>query len=265
MMEYHLSIAGERTGPHSQFYVIDRIREGVLDGRELVWRMGMDAWLPLKEVEDFSSYWPPSPEEIARVEAVHEKGPLQLQPDVPRPWMRFWARMVDYFWFTFALGMIFVALLPPSTIQWLMGETALQMVFNSLSLLLYAPLEAGFLSRFGTTPGRALLRIQIRGLDGALPSYRQALIRSLLVWAKGLGFCFLPILSLATMAWWRIRLMQKGVTSWDETCGTHVQHGQPEVWRFLALTALVGIVMVLVIVSVLMSQELQDMMRNLPK
>lgn len=262
-MEYHLSIAGERSGPHSQFKIIDQIREGVLKGDELVWRMGVPGWVPLRELDDFTSYWPPTSEELVLADAARQRARLEL--DRPRPWMRFWARMVDYFWFTFSLGMLVSAVLPAGALRWLMEATALQLVFNALTLLAFAPVEAWFLSRRGTTPGKALLRIQVRTKDGTLPTYRQALLRALRVWMMGMGFGIQQILALATMAWWRIRLLQKGTTAWDESSHTRVEHGQPEPWRLVVLGGLVALLALVMVLAVLLSQEFQEAMRSLPK
>jgi uncharacterized RDD family membrane protein YckC len=262
-MEYHLSIAGVRSGPHSQFKLIELIRAGELKGDELVWRLGVPDWVPLKSLDEFDGYWLPGPEVAAAAEVAWETVKKEL--DRPQPWMRFWARMVDYFWFTFTLGMAVRGLLPPEAIQSLMESHIAQWFFNSICLLLFAPLEAWFLSQRGTTPGKALLRIQVRNKDGGLPTYQQALIRSVQVWMKGMGFCIIPLVALITMAWWRIRLLQKGTTSWDERCHTRVEHGSPELWRFLVLAGLVSLVLVLGVITVLMSKEIQEAMRNLPK
>lgn len=262
-MEYHLSIAGDRSGPHSQFRIIEQIREGLLKGDELVWRLGVPDWVPLRELDEFDGYWPPAPDVLAAAEvAKHE---VRKELDRPRPWMRFWARMVDYFWFSFMLGLALRGLLPPETVEVLMRPGMEQLLFNSLTLLLFAPLEAWFLSQRGTTPGKALLRIQVRSLDGSLPTYQQALMRSFQVWLKGMGLCLVPVVALIAMAWWRIRLLQKGVTSWDESCLTRVEHGQPERWRMVVLAGLVTLLLVLGVVTLLMSKELLEAMRNLPK
>ncbi|WP_075087925.1 DUF4339 domain-containing protein [Verrucomicrobium spinosum] len=87
-MEYHLSIAGDRSGPHSQFRIIEQIREGLLKGDELVWRLGVPNWVPLRELDEFDGYWPPAPDVVAAAEAAKHVVPEDL--DRPRPWMRFW-------------------------------------------------------------------------------------------------------------------------------------------------------------------------------
>src|SRR5437667_8868679 len=101
-MEYHLSSAGERSGPHTQFQIIEGIREGRLQGDELVWRVGLQDWQPLRAVTEFESFWPLSEE--MRLQAEHARMLARAELDRPRPWLRFWARMLDYFWFMLVLG-----------------------------------------------------------------------------------------------------------------------------------------------------------------
>lgn len=257
-MDYHLSIAGKASGPHTQFYIIDGIREGHLKGDELLWRLGMSEWIPLKEVVEFESYWPVTEEARQKAEVARQVARAEL--DRPRPWLRFWARMVDYLWFTFTISL----LLQPfvlGNLQALMGSPVARFIpWDTALLLLYVPLESWLLSTFGTTPGRSLLRIQVRRLDGGVLTFRQALSRSFQVFLKGLALG-LPVVYFLAMAWWRLRLLHKGVTPWDETCETRVEHGEPEVWRYLVLT---GIILGVSIMGLLTLEMLAEQMRNLP-
>ncbi len=251
-MEYFITSAGERTGPHSQFNVIERIRDGTLKGDELAWHMGISEWKPLRELHEFSDYWKPTPEIIAEAEHVRQVARMAL--DTPQPWLRFWARTMDYVWFSMLFSML-LNLLLPQTSAWIeaaranlmlgqaitQAQTIFLILFPTAMFLLFVPLEALWLSRRGTTPGKSLLRIQIRRLDGALPTFHQALLRSLLVFVKGTFLCLiLPFPQLFIMSWCRIRLVQLGTTSWDEQTSLRVEHGEPEPWRYLVVAVIVG-------------------------
>jgi hypothetical protein len=122
--------------------------------------------------------------------------------------------------------------------------------WGTLLFLLYVPLEAWMLSRFGTTPGRALLRVQVRRLDGSLPSFQQALRRSFQVFIKGVALMLVPpFIQFFSMMWSRLLLEQRGVSSWDEDNETRVEHGEPETWRYLVLTGVIlGVLMTLLLV-----------------
>src|SRR4029079_10665387 len=106
--------------------------------------------------------------------------------DRPRPWLRFWARMLDRFWFFMAFGLAVNPLLG-NVVARIADVPLFQVLVDPVLLLLYVPMEAWLLSRFGSTPGRALLRVQVRRLDGSLPVFSQALRRSFQVYLKGLG------------------------------------------------------------------------------
>lgn len=261
-MEYHLSSGGGRSGPHTQFYIIDGIRDGRFTGNELVWRRGLESWLPLKEVEDFSGYWAPSPEVLEKAQAARQLARSEL--DRPQPWLRFWARVLDYTWFTLGLGIVASILLPVSAVIGIQKLAMMHVPVDALALLLYVPVEAWLLCRWGTTPGRALLRIRVRRLDNGLPDFRQALLRSFQVFIKGMGLG-LPFISLFAMAWWRLRLKEKGVAAWDEANETRVEHGEPEVWRFLVLAGILLGLALMVAVALSMSAEMMEAMSRLPK
>jgi hypothetical protein len=127
--------------------------------------------------------------------------------------------------------------------------------------LIYVPLEAWLLSSFGSTPGRALLRVQVRRLDGGLPAFSQALRRSFHVYWKGLALG-LPFISLVAMLWARQTLLQRGITPWDEANETRVEHGEPEPWRYLVLA---GIILGIAITAMLVVGRLAEEMSRLPK
>ncbi len=250
MSDYYLSIAEQRTGPHSLFYIIQGIREGRFHGAEQIWRKGMEGWKPLRELDDFTSYWPPSPEMLAQAEAARQKARTEL--DRPQPWLRFWARVIDLIWFSCALSMVLHLIAPDAVMYWAVQAARLHVPMEPFLLMLYIPVEAWLLSRYGTTPGKSLLRIQIRTLGGGLPTYSQAVRRTTHLVLKGLAFG-LPLISLVVMLWWKMRLAVHPATPWDETSETRVEHGEPEGWRYVVVT---GIVLGVALTIGLMMQQM---------
>jgi uncharacterized RDD family membrane protein YckC len=261
-MEFYLSIKGEQSGPHTQFEIIDRIREGKLHGDELVWQKGATDWLPAKQLPEFEGYWPVTPDMIAKAEEARRLARSEL--DRPQPWLRFWARMVDYLWFYAISLMILAAALPQEALAWLMKAIAAQAPVNSVLFLLFVPLEAWMLSRHGSTPGKSLLRIQVVRNDGRLPTYRQALVRSLLVFIRGYALG-LGVINLFTMSWARVSLLTRGITSWDESTELRVEHGEPEVWRIMILIAAIMTMSLGTAFVLLLNPEVKEMMQHLPK
>ena len=263
-MEYFLLIAGERQGPFSGYDILSKIREGEFKGEELVWRKGLTGWQDLRSMQEFEESWPPTPEMLAAAEEARALARLAL--DTPQPWLRFWARVVDYalflstVWFTLLLFF-------PSTFQRLLHLELQAAPVESIIIFLFAPVEAWLLSRYGSTPGKSLLRIQMRRLDGHLPTLQQAFTRSLLVFLKGIGLGF-PILALFTMTLARLRLLRRGSSSWDEQTQLRVEHGDPEAWRYGAALLLIILAfcgaMILIRQSPEVLRAMQDL-QSLPK
>ncbi len=261
-MEYHLSIEGEKSGPHSKFSLIARIRDGELPRDTLCWRKGLSDWETLGGLVDFEGCWPDGEKESNPInETVEEKG---LNFDKPRPWFRFWARALDYMWFGGLVWFLFSLLLPQEKLEWILKIALAGAPLNSLVFLCYAPIEAWMLSWRGTTPGRVLMRIHVVRNDGGLLTYEQALWRSLQVFVKGVAL-LLPIVNLFAMAWWRVQLVQKGVTPWDESSKSTVVHGELEKWRYAVLAGVIVIMVLSMALSMALSKELIEQMQSLPK
>lgn len=261
-MEYHLSIAGQKSGPHSKFSLISRIRDGELTRDVLCWRKGLSEWEPMGGLIDFEDCWPESDEPPSDLNDPVEV--IDQGSNKPRPWFRFWARMLDYMWFGGLIWMLLSLLLPPEQLEWIMQKLLAGAPLNSMVFLLYVPLEAWLLSWRGTTPGRALMRIQVVRDDGSLLTFEQALWRSFQVFIKGVAL-LLPIAHLFAMAWWRVRLMQKGTTPWDESSKSVVVHGELEKWRYGVLAVIVAIMALGMVLSMALSKELMEQMQHLPK
>ncbi len=161
-----------------------------------------------------------------------------LSYDQPRPWVRFWARLLDIADFSLfvALG-LHVA----KPLVALPGVAERSAITGLMLLLAWVLFEAMLLVTWGTTPGKWLLRIKIERRDGATVDFSDALRRSFAVWLRGLG-CGLPLISLFTMviAWDRLR--ENGQTSWDRDGGFVVSHDDIGVLRSIAATiAFLGI------------------------
>lgn len=123
-----------------------------------------------------------------------------------RPWVRFFARSMDIYLFQVIICTIFALVYPA-------------LLFNILGILIitfgWFLIEPFFLSQFGTTAGKFLLNVTVRDKNGALPSLKDAYIRTFWVLCKGLGFQ-IPIVSLFTLFFSYKRLNNTGTTAWDE-------------------------------------------------
>jgi len=204
--------------------VDDEVFRGLVDGgtidlNTLVWQEGMPDWAPLSAT-GFPSV---GGGEAVKPDEVIVPPPPEDYPSMrePRhPWRRFFARHIDI---TLA-----ILVLMSMQVGMLMG----------LAWILWIPLEALLLSRWGYTPGKRLFNVTVRRADGALLTFEEALRRTLRVWFFGLGLG-LPIVQFITMGFAYHRLTTKGITSWDATENLRVTFTPLSVIQMVILTALV--------------------------
>lgn len=147
----------------------------------------------------------------------------------PRPWIRYWARTIDYVVWGVAIGIV-IALLSISGVISNKASEALTnpLLLGMLMVFTWAFVEPIALAVFDTTVGKALLNVKLAhqsdeniskaGL-GAL--YR----RSMAVWLKGMGIGF-PLVGVITALVSYRNLKSHGETSWDRNGGFIVSHGK---------------------------------------
>ena len=112
------------------------------------------------------------------------------------PFRRYFARMLDY-----ALcNLVWIAILALLRVNPAAGgawELVLDILGTVVSLLLMLAAEPIFLSKLGTTPGKALLGLKLTRSDGSLLSYHEAARRTANVIIFGMGLN-LPVVALIT-------------------------------------------------------------------
>jgi hypothetical protein len=121
----------------------------------------------------------------------------------PRPGLRLLARLVDW---------ALIAVIPSVVVPAISG----------VIWLIWFPLEALFLSRWGYTPGKWLLGITIGDAQGPRLPFRAAFHRSAVLWAYGYGANTLFGFVTAVLAYGSLK--RDGVTYWDELDGNVVRH-----------------------------------------
>lgn len=163
--------------------------------------------------------------------------------DVPkvRPWVRYWARMVDICVFGFVAGIGLVVLFPE-----FMLDPGTDAILGMLILFLWVFVEPFVILTFGTTPGKWLLKTKILPANGSSFDYGSLLSRSAKVWWRGLGIGF-PIVSLVTLIVAYSRLSSNGITSWDRQGHFFVMHETIGAGRVVATIALLLFFFVLLI------------------
>lgn len=139
-----------------------------------------------------------------------------------RPWVRFWACVLDY-WIAGIIFGIVIGFLKPNLLKMLHKEPGISFWFGIVGIFVWVFIEPLFLSFIGTTPGKWLFKIRLVPPIGERPDYITALSRSFKVWVRELGMG-LPFISLITYLISYNDLTKKGVTSWDRDLGFTVIH-----------------------------------------
>ena len=214
----------QRNGPISEFEVIEHLRNGLIPSDTLVWHEGMADWAPASDVPELGITTQPPPLPAGTGE-IPEGMPDVYDPGVPqaRPWVRYWARMMDFFVFSILVGAV-IGFIYPAAME--INDT----IFGMILLAVYVFVEPLMLASWGTTPGKALLRVRLRRSDGKKLSYNDGLVRSLKVWIKGYGLG-IPVVSLITLITAYHKLTENGITSWDSEGDFIVRHKRIGVLR----------------------------------
>ncbi len=149
-----------------------------------------------------------------------------------RPWVRFFARIIDIWLWSFAIGVLLAIFSPQLNIT-KENDYAIGMV----GLFIWVFVEPFCLSTFGTTPGKFLLKTRLIYNAPHALTYGQALKRSAKVWWRGLAAGF-PLISLGTLIYAYRMLRANGRTTWDAEEGFRVSHGRIGTGRGLLVVAL---------------------------
>jgi hypothetical protein len=222
MRSWFYSKDGQQQGPVDEPALRHMLATGEIPPDSLVWTRELGRWRPASEVEDLRPAGAPPPIPTGELDSDEF---LPSGPQI-RPWVRYFARGIDYLAFGAFIGVVLVFAYPPA-LEWP------NFVFGFLILIVYLVVEPVLLTLFGTTPGKWLLRVRLRRADGARLSYPEALKRSLWVWVVGQA-CGVPVVQLFTNIRCYSQLTQHHTTSWDRDGGFVVAHQNPTAMRILA-------------------------------
>jgi len=196
MTTWWYSEKDNKTGPVE----IDEIKRLLLSGKistkTMIWREGMESWLPLeevKELEEVKAVLPPPLPPKAVVDP--------LNYPMAKRWPRFFARIFDVWWELLLVATILELVLDRYSagfIEWFNGPGSGQ-IFAILCLPIALFLDAILYKVFGNTPGKALSGLKVGTIDGKSLSFPQYLKRNLELWASGLALG-VPLINLFTMS-----------------------------------------------------------------
>ncbi len=142
-----------------------------------------------------------------------------------RPCLRCLARGIDYLLFGFFLISI--------NVNHTLSKFDIPIIiFPALLIFIWIFVEAGFLSIFGTTPGKWFLKTRVVNIFQHKPDFLSAIRRSLAVWCNGMGVG-IPFITPITMiiAYYKLRRERHAV--WDIDGGFFVKHRKISILRVL--------------------------------
>ncbi|MBS0626410.1 MAG: RDD family protein [Verrucomicrobia bacterium] len=158
-------------------------------------------------------------------EIIVEQDYVRTKPTRVNPWIRFFARYVDYALF-FCVLLVFKSVYHAHLPHGPFGR------FIPFEYFVWIPIEAILLFSWGTTPGKWFLKTYLRFGRKHKPDFKTALRRSFSVWFRGLGMG-IPVVNAICLlvAYNRLKLLQ--TTSWDREDAIQVHHGQLPRWRLV--------------------------------
>lgn len=155
----------KQEGPILQSKMQEMFDLGILGPETLVWSEKLVEWKPASKVDVFKVEISHSPPPLPKKEppSMSSFGPVPEIPDEKvsqvRPWVRYWARMIDIYSFSI-LAFLALGLISPSMLKIVLEMP--DIFVNMLWVFLWVFVESSFLSILGNTPGKWLLKISLR-------------------------------------------------------------------------------------------------------
>lgn len=227
MRQWYYIQEDQQRGPISEPDLVKLFESEQLAPETMVWTEELEEWVVARDIEGLISpaHKPPSLATTQPIVSAMLAPEYMPSGEQIRPWVRYWARAVDFLLFCFLAGIVLTFVYEP----------ALEMpdaVFSIMLLFAYVFIEPAMLSGWGTTPGKALFKVRLRNNDGSKLSYGNALSRAFKVWFRGEGIG-IPIVTLFTHICAYNRLTKQNITSWDEDGNFTVNHQVIEAWRII--------------------------------
>ncbi len=198
----------QQTGPFSQDDIYAMLDRREITPQDLAWTEGLPDWQPLSKL---------LPQQAKSAASPPPPPPVAVSVPQVRPWVRYWARIIDIQLFSLCCT-VAIGIIAPSI--WMSANYTM---WGIGFLFAWCFIEPIFLLKWGAAPGKALLRVSVRHQDGSLLHYFAGLGRSVDVWFRGLGIGF-PLVGFFTLLVAYNTLTKHGVASWDKSSNTRVTH-----------------------------------------
>ncbi len=240
---WFLVINGKRVGPVTSDQVKSMFLKGSIDKETLIWTQNFDNWKKLSEVDLFKNIKGPPPipsqnDNLSKKEPVKENNGKNI---TTRPWVRFWARTLDFILLGILVEIILLIIIIFFKIKiindyFILLKTKNLYYFYNWNILIIVILfvEPLTMAIFGNTPGKALFSIKVTNNLGGNLTFKEAFKRCLNIWVKGLAFG-IPLISLITIYNSYEFLNNYGKTSWDKRYNFIVTHKHIGIFKLLII------------------------------
>ena len=214
----------EKIGPFTHDQLQKMLDQKKIEETTKIWTDNFKNWIPISEVEHFnlSSYDETPAVEIEK-KVIYSRESDQVQA-APRPWIRFWARMIDYS----LLSLLFILIFYSFNLSFFI-KSAYSFI---LICFVWIFIESFLLWSIGTTPGKWLLAVTLRDEHLQKLKFSDAINRSFSVWwlGMGAGIFFFYVITMIVAA---VKLSNTGKTSWDHRNHYVIMHGKIGIVRTL--------------------------------
>ena len=208
----------QEAGPVSEAELTALFEHGRLHEGTPLWTEGLAEWTPARECGDLLPIREMQPSPAIPTPSAALGAGFVVSGSQVQPWVRYFARFIDYVFFGVFGGCVAGALFPS------IFELP-QFVFTVALVFVYTAFEGTMLAALGTTPGKALLRTRVRRKDGSRLDFGEGFSRSFDVCVRGVGLG-IPLITLFTQVVAYQKLRKQGETSWDASGGYVVQHAR---------------------------------------
>ncbi|MBP1858045.1 RDD family protein [Rhizobium herbae] len=210
MTSWYYKLGKKPVGPVSSEELVELAKTGAVKPDTRLWHPGISDWKKAVDIGDFN---------IQFAEARANTAVEFSDPTLARPWARFWARLIDVYVVTLALGYaigLLSSLYMPSLYLRIIALP--NVVFGMILLPLAGVVLAIMMSLSGTTIGKAIVGIKVQNISG-FNRFLFHFTRELKVWIFGL--CLgVPVASFISMIVQHRRLSLSGSASYDKDFAT---------------------------------------------
>ncbi|WLD93091.1 RDD family protein [Alkalihalobacillus sp. AL-G] len=216
---------GYAQGPISIDQLEEKFKNGVLQRRTLLRSDKRARWVPANRIEELAQLVI-DPDYAFRKDAPIEENIKQNKVAYPygRPWVRYLAKTFDMSICVFIVG-LFLGIFTPAFL-----ESASTFLLAFITIFLTLVIDTIFLSTWGTTPGRWLLKTYVLDNEGNKLTLPIAYKRSLSIWIRGFGLGIV-VISFFTQIISYTNLTSTRTTPWDSNNDLVVLHDKIGVVR----------------------------------